>query len=80
MKCFNIADEGVDCKRKEFVSRQLSVQNSIQLYQKEMLLEKFISFGEVRSIISLIMNCSELVDFDETEGVIFYWKADLFTN
>ncbi len=27
---------------------QLSVKNSIQLYEKEMLLEKFVSFKEVR--------------------------------
>ncbi len=85
LKCFNRADEGEDCKRKEFLSPntwrwQLSVKNSIQLYEKKILSEKFISFGEVRSIISLLIKFSELIDFDETMGVIFYWEAVLSTK
>ncbi len=38
----------------------MSVKNSIQLYEKGILSEKFISIGEVRSIISLVINYFEL--------------------
>ncbi len=38
---------------------------SIQLYEKEMLSEKFISFGVARSIISLVVYFLESIDFGE---------------
>ncbi len=68
LKWFNRADEGEDCKRKEIFSQNIGrwivCKKIIQLYEK-MLLEKFISFKEVRSIISLVVKFLELIGFGE---------------
>ncbi len=57
--CFNRADEGEYFKRKEFLSpnigRWIECKNSIQLYEKKIFSEKFISFGEVSSRIFLVV-------------------------
>ncbi len=82
--CLNRSDEEEDCTIKQIHIKKIGKWIEWKILFNSMLsekfMEKFISFPEVRSIISVVLNFLELILLMKQGGLLFYWEAVLFTN